>query len=109
MDARRCAATLRKTSIQRRGVFAQLTAQNALVIESQYDAVVTDLPYGKNSVLESTDLYDAFLENAKHITSIMVIGCQEGSLKDLHGWKVKHRFSIYAHKSLTREILVLEQ
>lgn len=91
------------------GLVAQLAVQNALVIESEYDAIVTDLPYGKNSMKKGEDLYDAFLENAKHITDTMVIGCQEGQLTDLHGWKVKNRFSIYTHKSLTREILVLEK
>ncbi len=91
------------------GLVAQLTVQNALVIESKYDAIVTDLPYGKNSILESVDLYDAFLENAKNITDTLVIGCKEGSITDLHGWKLVSKFSIYAHKSLTREILLLKK
>lgn len=91
------------------GLVAQLTVQNALVIESNYDAIVTDLPYGKNSILESVDLYDAFLENAKHISDILVVGCKEGAITDLHGWKLVYRFSIYTHKSLTREILVLKK
>ncbi|MCA9477576.1 MAG: methyltransferase domain-containing protein [Nanoarchaeota archaeon] len=91
------------------GYIAQLSVQDALTIESEYEAVVTDLPYGKNSVLESKELYDQFLEHAKNITSTLVLGSQQGSLTDLHGWTEAYRFPVYVHKSLTREILVLKK
>lgn len=90
------------------GLVAQLSVQDALTIESNYDAIITDLPYGKNSIKTQEHLYTLFLDRAKHISSQMVIGCKQGSIQDFRGWEVKQRFLIYTHKSLTREILVLE-
>lgn len=91
------------------GLVAQLTVQNALTVESKYSAVVTDLPYGKNSFLESKELYTQFLEHAKTMTDIMVIGSKQGDIVDLCNWNLVHKFPVYVHKSLTREILVLKK
>lgn len=75
------------------------------------DLVVTDLPYGKNSVLKQDldVLAKAFFKKLASTTDNAVVLIPDFlKYKKLIGdFKVKHEFSYYFHKSLSRKILVL--
>lgn len=89
--------------------------KNALNLEHTYSALITDLPYGKNSVLlqEITVLYEEFFKLAESLTNSLVVGMMETTneqelLKNT-SWRIKHQFIIYVHKSMSRKFLVLEK
>jgi len=83
--------------------------------ESLYsvDAIVTDLPYGKNSKADNLEeLYACFLKNAEQFTKKMVVAAPSSArlsecIKQTH-WKIKRSFSLPLHKSLTKEVFILE-
>jgi tRNA G10 N-methylase Trm11 len=71
-------------------------------------AFISDLPYGKNSLLvESKEvLYKKFFVQAKYSTTLMVLGSDHSlrTLAEAEGWSCEEEHEIYAHKSLTRFI-----
>ena len=88
---------------------------DALKLEGQFEAIVTDLPFGKNSTtkgLSISELYKKFLFRAKDLTDVLVLGFENESLKEeffSDYWFVKRRLSYYVHKSMTRTILLLNK
>ncbi len=89
-------------------VRSSLEVKDALCLSGRYDAIVTDLPYGKNSKGRELDiLYQNFLRKARQAAPIIVLGHQEGREPDLTGYNVHHRFRLYVHRSMSRIILVL--
>ncbi|MCK4328131.1 MAG: hypothetical protein KAW41_06750 [Candidatus Diapherotrites archaeon] len=77
----------------------------------EFDAIVTDLPYGKSSGLfgrERGELYlEAFRKMKKHSKVLVVMA--HGDLRPLlkkAGWKIKQRFEMYVHRSMRRYIHV---
>jgi len=90
------------------GIEADLTQKDASDIKNRFDAVVTELPFGKNTKVEGDlkKLYERFLKAAYDSTDVMVVSFPEIEV-DLCGWKRKQEFSIYLHKSLTKRVLTL--
>ena len=73
------------------------------VFDQEFDAVITDLPYGKASKTEGSPVED-FLEIAPKLTDgkIVFMSNQE-SINDL-----APEFEIYVHKNLTRYVYIIE-
>jgi putative methyltransferase (TIGR01177 family) len=75
------------------------------------ECVVTDLPYGKSSKLASSIslLTNDFLKHYANLTTKIVLCIPHGSVEDIPApWIKLYEFKIYIHKSLTRNIMVLE-
>jgi putative methyltransferase (TIGR01177 family) len=84
---------------------------DALNWKLKAECIVTDLPYGKSSKLNSsiTDLIENFLVHYSTLTKKIVLCFPKGTIYAFpKNWKVLYEFEIYIHKSLTRNILVLE-
>ncbi len=86
--------------------------KDALKIKGNYDCIVTDLPYGKNSkASDISKLYSSFLRNSEKLTNNMIIIFPDFvDAKKLIGesnWRIKNKFSVYVHKSMTRIIFKL--
>jgi tRNA (guanine10-N2)-dimethyltransferase len=76
------------------------------------DAIVTDPPYGKASKASNvSELYKKFLTHCHGLTNNIVIIFPDflnySGICRLTGWKIKSKFKIYVHKSLTRIIVRL--
>lgn len=71
------------------------------------DAIVTDLPLGRNAKLPTPDFTEFFVESKK-ITRTMVLGALKGATLDVAPWTIKNEFEWYIHKTMTKRILVLE-
>ena len=90
----------------------KLEVKDATKIKGKYDLIVTDLPYGKNSIaLKTTELYLKFLKNTEKLTkNFLIIFPDKKLAKSLiqkTNWKIKNHLSQYVHKSMTREIFNL--
>lgn len=77
------------------------------IIKTQ--AIVTDIPYGKNSKTTNTqeDLINSILKNT---TAQRAIICKKKTNQEYtppNNWKLINRHEIYVHKSMTREVLEL--
>lgn len=71
------------------------------------DAIVTDMPFGKNTRdLNFPRLLDAFLNRAYAATRRIIVGTPTEI--DPQDWNVRAHFSQYVHKSMTRHFYVLE-
>ncbi len=87
--------------------------QDALEINKKYDYIVSDFPYGKSTKIVGNDLYSRFILNLRKILrkrAVLMMSCAfnaDSALKKSR-LKVKAHFSFYIHKSLTKEIYVLE-
>ncbi|MFC2135817.1 methyltransferase domain-containing protein [Bacteroidota bacterium] len=91
----------------------QLIHQDALKIKKKYESIVTDLPYGKNSKVSDLEkTYSDFLKNSFSKTNKMVVvfpnSVNAKKLISKSKWKVENIFSYYIHKSMTKEIFLLE-
>jgi tRNA (guanine10-N2)-dimethyltransferase len=74
-----------------------------------FDAVVTDLPYGRSSKLfgkKLEGLYEkAFKKMHEHSPRLVVMGPKDLSpMLSKTGWTVKSKYSVYVHKTLKRWI-----
>lgn len=104
-----------KINAENYGLQAKFETINALELNKKTQAIITDLPYGRNSILteELEELYKKFFTHAQKLTTTMMIGMmKENPIEEqLQGttWKIKHRFDIYVHKSLSRTFLLLKQ
>jgi tRNA (guanine10-N2)-dimethyltransferase len=90
----------------------RLEKKDALNLNIKPDAVVTDFPYGKGSKGKNLKgLYESFLKRAYTKTNVCVVMLPKFiSYKKIiskTNWKIKNKFEIYVHKSLTRIILKL--
>lgn len=104
---RRCTQNLQFFEVN-----ATLHTGDALHWTTKTPAIVTDLPYGKNSKAAALEpLYTAFLTHAKKITNTMVVGfpdCMDNkTLITAAGWTIKEQFTWILHRSLRKEIYVL--
>lgn len=73
------------------------------LFERSFDAVVTDLPYGKASRREGEPVKD-FLETVGELSSRTVFMSDQEELADL-----EPEFEVYVHSNLTRYIYILDQ
>ncbi len=78
-----------------------------------FDAIVTDLPYGRNSILrEAEETFTSFFAAAARVTGTMVVAADEKfPLAPLFSasWNETASFSWPLHKSMTKRIFVLER
>tara|TARA_Y100000296_G_C5148838_1_gene245267 strand:- start:327 stop:1328 length:1002 start_codon:yes stop_codon:yes gene_type:complete len=98
----------------------KLINKDSLTIIKHYNYIVTDFPYGRNSKInkELKQLYSDFLKICKKTIKpkTIVVGVPNFiNFKDIikqtkqkNKYKIKHKFKIYIHKSLTKEVYVLE-
>ncbi len=89
-----------------------LLNRDATRLKKETKAIVTDLPYGKNTqAKEINQLYSSFLSNAKLITKKMAIIFPDFSnpekIIEKSGWTIAESFEIYIHKSITKKIFYL--
>jgi len=94
------------------GIDADVVVGDALLYDVPAEAVVTDLPYGKNSKASDLEsLYSSFLIHARTLTKSLVIAFPSLVPSDefvaRSGWVVKERFSWFLHRSLEKHIFVL--
>ncbi len=92
----------------------KLFRQDALKINKKYDFIVTDLPYGKASKAVGEDLYGRFLMRLKKILGkkAVIVFPSFLNAKNLikeNNIRVVGHYPVYIHKSLTRDIYVLEK
>lgn len=94
-------------------VNANLVIQDALLWDKQIEAVITDVPYGKSSKLNTSLglLIKNFVRHYETLTKTIVLvypdRIKDGFLKGT-SWKKTDEFSIYIHSTLTRKIIVLQ-
>lgn len=89
---------------------------DATHIRQPLDYVVTDLPYGKGSYVskEIKVLYKEFLDNLQRIlkykaTLIFPDNVDHRKLIEMTDFVIENEFSVYVHKSLTRNIVVVSK
>jgi tRNA (guanine10-N2)-dimethyltransferase len=94
------------------GLKAALSVRDATTLKKRCAGIVTDLPYGKNSII-SKGLYRAFFLHAEHLTKRMVVALpsttRTNPLIKGTGWKIDKKFTVYIHKTLSKRILILSQ
>ena len=78
---------------------------------NKFDAIVTDLPYGISSSLfgkKTGELYESAFKKMRKLSKKLIVMGPKDLTRQLAkcGWKTEHRFKIYAHKSLTRQLHV---
>ena len=86
--------------------------RDALDFKEKVDAVVTDIPYGRNTKAKEIEVVvKKFLEKAyKFSKKIVVMFPNDAKYKKLLGkWKIKAEFNHYLHKSLSKKIVVLKK
>ncbi|MFT4282813.1 MAG: TRM11 family SAM-dependent methyltransferase [Candidatus Woesearchaeota archaeon] len=86
-----------------------LKVANSTNIKIKTNAIVTDIPYGKNSKTTNTQEH-IINELLKNTTAKKAIICKKKSDKQLKipkNWKITGKHELYVHKSMTREILEL--
>ncbi len=88
-----------------------LKVGDALSYNIKSDAVVTDLPYGRNSYISTRpeQLVQKFLNYIYKLTDKAVIVVPDSIKFTCDKWRIVGRYSYYIHKSLTRIIYVLEK
>ena len=90
-----------------------LSQKDATKISRKYDHIVTDLPYGRSTKITSKDLYSRFILRLpkmmkKRAVIIFPNYFNTKRLLNKSKLKIKGHYSVYVHKSLTRDIYVLE-
>jgi len=90
----------------------KLEKKDSRNLKIKTDAIVTDLPYGKGSKGDNLEkLYEEFLLNIKNITKNIIVifpdFIEYKKILEKTNWKIKKKFEVYVHKSLTKIILVL--
>jgi tRNA (guanine10-N2)-dimethyltransferase len=90
------------------GFTGSISQGDALLVEGNYDAIVTDLPYGKNTAIYG-DLYSQFFDKSYDLSIKAVIMIPESlEYRNLLGrWRLEREFTYYLHGSLSKRILVL--
>ena len=89
-----------------------LEKKDATKLNESVGAIVTDLPYGKNSKLDNMKkTYLEFLKNAEKITRKVVVVFPDfvdyKKIVEKAGWKIEQEFTYYLHKSMSKKILLL--
>lgn len=92
----------------------EVAGGDATVFRKKCDAIVTELPFGKNTKSQDlVALYTVFLLNAKKNTKKIVASFPDfvdyKKLLKQTGWHIENDFSIYVHKSLTKHVVVMKK
>ncbi len=114
IELEKCKINLKHYKIKKSNY--ELINKDALTIKEHYDYIVTDLPYGRNSRITRhlKQLYYDFLKICKLRIKpkTLVIGAPDfvkfKNIINKSGYEIKYNFKIYIHKSLTKEVYVLE-
>jgi len=90
----------------------KLKIKDALLLDKKFDGIVTDFPYGKGSRGKNLEeLYVKFMKHSYDFTDKMVVVIPDfidyRKIISKSNWKIKNKFEIYVHRSLTRIILQL--
>jgi tRNA (guanine10-N2)-dimethyltransferase len=101
-----------KKNLEYYGVKYELQKIDSSKLQGRYDAIVTDLPYGRSSKVENIrHLYSAFLSTALACTTNMVVVMPDASwTEDLvrsSDWSIVSAEKVYVHRSLSRSIYSL--
>jgi len=94
---------------------AELHNMDALEWKHTAEAVITDVPYGKNSTITASinSLIEEFLTKYSSITNKIILAYPKGAINEQlfnkTGWKDTNNYSIYIHKSLTKRISILHR
>jgi len=96
-----------KMNTQKFGVHAALTRRDVGEIEGEYDAIVTDPPYGRSSSSMGEkihELYDrAFRVFAEHTGRVAIVLPEQRAIEiGKKYFTLKEEFPVRVHKSLTR-------
>jgi tRNA (guanine10-N2)-dimethyltransferase len=101
-----------KINLKHYKLSAKLSIQDARKIKGSYDYIATDLPYGLSTKVDDVKqlLFD-FLKNinAKHLIVGLPNFIKPVTLLKKNKYKVKAHFTYYVHKSLTKELFILEK
>lgn len=78
-----------------------------------FDAIVTDLPYGKSSLLfgrKLNELYEkSFRKMHKHSNKAVIMGPRDlTKMLTKYGWEVRALYDLYVHRSLRRWIHICQ-
>ncbi|RMF05877.1 hypothetical protein D6764_03675 [Candidatus Woesearchaeota archaeon] len=92
---------------------AELFVGDALAAELNADAIVTDIPYGRNTTLtmDAAELVNSFLSRettAKRMVLMIPDTLQPEKIR-YGNWLLEKQFTHYIHKSLSKRILVLKK
>ena len=90
----------------------KLKVKDALSLDRKFKGIVTDFPYGKGSKGKNLeDLYKKFMKISYDYTENMVVifpnFIDYKKIISSSEWKIKNKFEIYVHRSLTRIIVQL--
>jgi tRNA (guanine10-N2)-dimethyltransferase len=103
-----------KTNLQHYGIKKfSLKKLDATKLSGKYAAIVTDLPYGRNTKLDDmAKTYTLFFRQAFSCTDCAVVmlpaSLSSSKINSFIGrWKLHKSFTYYLHKSLSKKILVL--
>jgi len=89
----------------------EIGLRNALEFNEKVNAIVTDIPYGRNTKSNQIEkVVKKFLANAKKFSKkVVIMFPSDVKYKKLIGkWKVKAEFTHYLHKNLSKRVVVLE-
>ena len=89
-------------------VKSKVSQANAFETKGKYGAIVTELPFGKATKMDSSinKLFSDFLNHAKKLTKVVVIVVPDKKY-NIKGWKTEFTRKIYIHKSLSKRIYFL--
>ncbi|MFH1456263.1 MAG: DNA methyltransferase [archaeon] len=102
-----------KTNLKYFKLKAKIKKQDATTAKEKFNVIVTDLPYGRKTKLtkEKTQLYNDFLNNVYKQTKkgkrVVIVMPNNVNIKSK--FKTVKTIRHYAHKTLTRKIIVLEK
>ncbi len=92
-----------------------IARESALIMMKKSDAIVTDVPYGKNTKkLKNPDLYRDFLNHvernklAKRIVICMPHFADGKAIIQQTKWNILASFALRVHNGLTREVFVID-
>lgn len=97
-----------KLNLKYYNLSAKVKLESALDVTGKYDAIVTELPFGKTTIIDRSvkQLFYDFLVHAKKLTNKMVVVVPDGRYQ-IKGWKIEFSRKIYIHKSLSKKLYVL--
>ena len=101
----RCKGNLRHYNLD-----LNVQVKDALKLDQPVEAIVTDLPYGKNSkATELNKLYKDFFKKTYFLTDKIVVALPDfiNHKSIFCDWKIKKNFHFYLHKSLSKKIFLL--
>jgi tRNA (guanine10-N2)-dimethyltransferase len=100
-----------KINCKQFGVAATIENKDALTITKKCGAIVTELPFGKTTVMDRSNnqLIQDFLKQALKCTSKVVIAFPSHFNPKTPCWKKEAVYTKYIHKTLSKKIYVLSR